>query len=136
MVSLLSLPMLFLNCCNHSNDIIAGWNNPPDAHFTQLRFEAPQVSVIFFSYHFSPCNSKVFNYSLWFIFKNSCCIFILSQIIFNFKSFKFMKWISYNIFQNFPFFRIHRVEGAGVSFALILVLAIKTWRRWCSFSLF
>ena len=31
-----------------------------------------------------------------------------------------MKWISYNIFQNFPFFRIHRVGGTGVSFALIL----------------
>ena len=50
---------------------------------------------------------------MWFIFENSCCIFILSQIIFNFKSFKFMKWISYNIFQNFPLFRIHRVRGDG-----------------------
>ena len=36
-----------------------------------------------------------------------------------------MKWISYNIFQNFPLFRIHRVGRTGVSFALILVLAIK-----------
>ena len=32
-----------------------------------------------------------------------------------------MKWISYNIFQSFPHFRIHRVGGTGVSFALILV---------------
>ena len=38
-----------------------------------------------------------------------------------------MKWISYNIFQNFPLFRIHRVGGTGVSFALMLVLAIKIW---------
>ena len=36
-----------------------------------------------------------------------------------------MKWISYNIFQNFPLFRIHRVRGTGVSFPLILVLATK-----------
>ena len=26
---------------------IASWNNTPDAHFTQLRFEAPQASVIY-----------------------------------------------------------------------------------------
>ena len=36
-----------------------------------------------------------------------------------------MKWISYNIFQNFPLFIIHRVRGTGVSHALILVLATK-----------
>ena len=40
---------------------------------------------------------------MWFLFKNSC-IFIHSQIIFNFNSFKFIKWISYNIFQNLLFF--------------------------------
>ena len=37
-----------------------------------------------------------------------------------------MKWISYNIFQNFPLFIIHRLERMRVSFALILVRAIKT----------
>ena len=29
------------------NHNIASWNNTPDAHFTQLRFEAPQASVIY-----------------------------------------------------------------------------------------
>ena len=45
-VALLSLPMLFLNCYNHSNHIIASWNNTADAHSTQLQFETPQASVI------------------------------------------------------------------------------------------
>ena len=47
-----------------------------------------------------------------------------------------MKWISYNIFQHFPLFRIHRVGGTGVSFALIFVHAIKPWRPCAHFHFF
>ena len=36
----------------------------------------------------------------------------------------------------FRFLMGFELRGTGVSFALILVLAIVTWRRWCSFSLF
>ena len=31
----------------HENHTISSWNNTPDAHFTQLRFEAPQASMIY-----------------------------------------------------------------------------------------
>ena len=34
-----------------------------------------------------------------------------------------MKWISYNIFQNFPLVRIHWVGGTRVSFALMFLLS-------------
>ena len=75
-VALLSLPMISLNCCNHSNHIIASWNNTPDAHFTQLRFEAPQVSVM---YRYISCIEKKSN--LYLIFGNGGQILIFSKMV-------------------------------------------------------
>ena len=69
-VALLWLPMLFLNCCNHSNHIIACWNNTADAHFIYyiLYIIIYYIYILYIFIHFRlthwrivmPCRRQLF----------------------------------------------------------------------------
>ena len=84
--------------CIQKNHTIASWNNTSDSHFTQLRFEALQASVIYT--HEIVSNPLFWEYQDW-RHLNHCNSWTKHQNVMKFWHVSFEGWYSWKTIQNF-----------------------------------